>query len=58
MIQHAKRKIVFRDRRKLGIATKSPIIPKSAIDVIVTDNGASEEMIASIRDRGISVILD
>ena len=57
MVQQAKRKIVVTDRSKLGLATKWSIAPASVIDVIVTDSGASEEMVAPFRKLGISVLL-
>jgi DeoR family transcriptional regulator of aga operon len=55
MVQQARRKIVVVDSSKFGVVANWLIAPTSAIDVIVTDAGATEEIIAPFREKGITV---
>jgi DeoR/GlpR family transcriptional regulator of sugar metabolism len=55
MVQQAKRKIAVTDHSKLGTVTKWLICPTEAIDLLITDRGATDDMIAPFLDRGIKV---
>jgi len=55
MVQQARRKIVVADSSKFGVAAKWLIAPTSAVDVIVTDSGVTEEKIAPFRKMGIHI---
>ena len=55
MVQQAKRKIAVTDHSKLGTITKWLICPSEAIELLITDNGASDQMIAPFLERGIKV---
>jgi DeoR/GlpR family transcriptional regulator of sugar metabolism len=55
MMQQARRKIVVADSSKFGVAAKWLIAPTSAVDVIVTDSGVTEEKIAPFRKMGIHI---
>jgi|HubBroStandDraft_6_1064221.scaffolds.fasta_scaffold222285_2 DeoR family transcriptional regulator of aga operon len=55
MVQQAKRKIAVTDHSKLGIITKWLICATEAIDLLITDKGASDEMIAPFLERGVKV---
>ncbi len=55
MVQQARRKIVVADCSKFGVVTNWLIAPTAAVDVIVTDNGVSEEQLLPFRERGISI---
>jgi DeoR family transcriptional regulator of aga operon len=57
MIRQARRKVAVSDHSKLGKTAESFICPLHAIDLIVTDTGASDEALASIRARKISIQL-
>jgi DeoR family transcriptional regulator of aga operon len=56
MVKQAKQVIVVADSSKLGIVRPSLICPIEDVDVLVTDAGASEEMVAAFSSRGIRVI--
>jgi len=56
MVKQAKRVIVVADSSKLGVVTASLICPIADVDVLVTDAGASDEMIAGFENRKIQVI--
>jgi DeoR/GlpR family transcriptional regulator of sugar metabolism len=47
---------VVADSSKLGMVTPSLICPITDVDVLVTDAGASDEMIAGFLSRSIRVI--
>ena len=56
MVKQAKQVIVVADSSKLGIVTPSLICPIEDVDVLVTDAGASDEMVAAFTGIGIRVI--
>lgn len=56
MVKQAKRVIVVADSSKLGVVTASLICPITDVDVLVTDAGASDEMLAGFLSRNIQVI--
>jgi DeoR family transcriptional regulator, aga operon transcriptional repressor len=56
MVKQAKKVIVVADSSKLGVVTSSLICPIADVDVLVTDEGASEEMCAGFSRKGIKVI--
>jgi DeoR family transcriptional regulator of aga operon len=55
MVRQSKRKISVTDHSKLGIVTKWLICPTSAIDMLITDTGASDKMIAPFLEKGVEV---
>jgi DeoR family transcriptional regulator of aga operon len=55
MVRQAKRKIAVADHSKLGIATKWVICPATAIDMLITDSGATNKMIAPFLKKQIEV---
>jgi DeoR family transcriptional regulator, aga operon transcriptional repressor len=57
MVSISRRTVVLADASKLGRRSLSPIAPLDAVDCIVTDRRASEEMTAAFRDRGVEVRL-
>ncbi len=57
MIQSANKVYVLADHSKLGRSALHSIVPLSDVDVIVTDNGASEEMVARLKEHlGVIVV--
>jgi DeoR family transcriptional regulator of aga operon len=56
LVKQAKQIIVVADSSKLGIVTPSLICPIEDVDVLVTDAGASDEMVAAFTRIGIRVI--
>jgi DeoR family transcriptional regulator of aga operon len=56
MVKQAKQVIVVADSSKLGIVTPSLICPIEDVDVLVTDAGASDEMVAAFTRIGIRVL--
>jgi len=44
MVRQAKRKIAVADHSKLGVVTNWLICPTDAIDMLITDSGATAEM--------------
>jgi DeoR family transcriptional regulator of aga operon len=55
MVQQAKRKIAVTDHSKLGLVTKWLICAVDQIDMLITDTGATDEMIAPFQERGLKV---
>jgi DeoR family transcriptional regulator of aga operon len=56
MVKQSKQVIVVADSTKLGVVTPSLICPITDVDVLVTDAGASDEMVAGFIRRNIRVI--
>jgi DeoR family transcriptional regulator, aga operon transcriptional repressor len=56
MVKQAKQVIVVADSSKLGVVTSALICPIDDVDVLVTDAGASEEMVAAFTRKEIRVI--
>jgi DeoR family transcriptional regulator of aga operon len=56
MVKQSKQVIVVADSSKVGVVTPSLICPIEDIDVLVTDAGASDEMVAAFTRRGLRVI--
>jgi DeoR family transcriptional regulator of aga operon len=57
MVRQAKRKIAVADHRKLGVVAKWLICPTDVIEMLITDKGATEEMVAPFLERKIKVRL-
>jgi DeoR family transcriptional regulator of aga operon len=55
-VEQAKRKIAVTDHSKLGVVTKWLICRTDEIDMLITDRGASDEMIAPFLERGLKVL--
>lgn len=53
--EQAKQRIVVADQTKLGVVVQSLIGPSDAINLIITDYGASDEMVAPFEQWGIEV---
>lgn len=56
MIDRAFSKIAVLDSSKFGKVSKAPICPVSAIDVLITDVGASETVVSPFRGMGVRVV--
>lgn len=56
MVSRAQRKIAVVDHSKFGIVAGWRICESKALDVLVTDTGATDEMIAPFQKLGIEVI--
>jgi DeoR/GlpR family transcriptional regulator of sugar metabolism len=57
MAARARRVVAVADSSKLGRRGFTPIVPLSAVDVLVTDDGAASNELARVRGEGIEVIL-
>ncbi|MDR3735675.1 MAG: DeoR/GlpR family DNA-binding transcription regulator [Acidobacteriaceae bacterium] len=55
MVRQAKRKIAVADHSKLGVVANWLICPTDVIDMLITDNGATDKMIAPFIAQGIDV---
>ena len=55
LLERARRVIVVTDSSKLGLVAFARICPLEAADELITDDGASAETVAAIRDAGITV---
>ncbi|MGA8432085.1 MAG: DeoR/GlpR family DNA-binding transcription regulator [Candidatus Sulfotelmatobacter sp.] len=56
MVKQAKQIIVVADSSKLGVVTPSLICPIDDVDVLVTDAGASDEVVEAFTQKEIKVI--
>jgi DeoR family transcriptional regulator of aga operon len=55
MVQQAKRKIAVTDHSKLGVVTRWLICPTESIEMLITDSGATDKMIAPYLEKKIEV---
>jgi len=56
MVKQAKQVIVVADSSKLAVVTSALICPIEDVDVLVTDAGASDEMVAAFTGKQMRVI--
>lgn len=56
MVKHARKKVVVVDHSKFGIVAGWRICSTDEIDVLVTDSGATDEMVAPFQEADIEVI--
>jgi DeoR/GlpR family transcriptional regulator of sugar metabolism len=57
MARGARQVIVLMDSTKFGRRSLTPILPLKLIDILVTDAGAPENMVQSLKDQNIDVIV-
>jgi DeoR family transcriptional regulator of aga operon len=55
MLRQARQKIVVADNRKIGAVGTALICPIDGIDILITDKGAKEEVVAPFVAKGIDV---
>jgi DeoR family transcriptional regulator of aga operon len=55
MVQQAKRKIVVTDHSKFGVVANWQICALAEVDIIITDTGATDEMLRPFRQHGIDI---
>ncbi len=53
----ARRCVLLVDASKLGVVALASICPLESVDVLITDNGASDEALAPIREVGVEVLI-
>ena len=56
MVKHARRKIAVVDHSKFGIVAGWRICPTSDLDMLITDSGATDEMIAPFEKAQVQVM--
>jgi len=56
MVKHAQRKIAVIDHSKFGVIAGWRICPTSDLDILITDSGATDEMVAPFEQAQIKVI--
>jgi DeoR/GlpR family transcriptional regulator of sugar metabolism len=57
MIEACSKLIIVADHTKIGRVCVMPVAPLKSVDYIITDDGASPEVIESIRATGINVMV-
>jgi len=57
MVQQSKQVVIVADSSKVGMVSPSVICPSSRIDMLVTDDGVSEEAAQSFENGGIKVLI-
>jgi DeoR/GlpR family transcriptional regulator of sugar metabolism len=55
-VQHSKRRVVVTDHSKFGAVAKWLLCPTAEVNMLITDAGASDEMIAPFEAMGINVL--
>jgi DeoR family transcriptional regulator of aga operon len=55
MVRQAKHRVAVADHSKLGVVTNWLICPTDAIEMLITDSGATDSMITPFLERGIKV---
>lgn len=56
MVKHAQRKIAVVDHSKFGVVAGWRICPTSDLDILITDSGATDEMIAPFEKAQVQVM--
>jgi DeoR family transcriptional regulator of aga operon len=56
MVRQSNKKIVVADHTKLGFVTSSLICTTAEIDLLITDTGATKEMLQPFLDKGLKVL--
>ena len=56
MVKHAQRKIAVVDHSKFGVIAGWRICPTSSLDILITDSGATDEMVAPFEKAQIQVM--
>ena len=56
LVGHSRRKVVVTDHSKIGAVAKWLLCPVSEINMLITDTGATDEMIAPFEAMGIKVL--
>ncbi len=57
MAARARRVVAVADASKLGQSGFTPIVPISAVDALITDDGADADQVRRIRDAGVEVVI-
>lgn len=57
MVQAAEKVVVLADSRKLGVETTVSFAPLSAVDVLITDGGITDNQHQRITEEGIEVVV-
>ena len=57
LIQNARQAIVLADSEKLGLRAVVNVCPLEDIDVVITDSGASKQVVKALEQAGIHVII-
>lgn len=55
MIRQARRKVVVADHSKLGKTADAFVCPLHAVDLVITDTGAADKILAPFRSKRISI---
>lgn len=56
MLKQAKKVIVVADSSKLGVVSPAFICPITDVQMLITDSGATDEVVASFTSRGVQVV--
>lgn len=57
MAAHAKQVVIVADSSKIGMVSPAIICPPEKIDVLITDDGVSEEMLAGFVRHGVKLLV-
>jgi DeoR/GlpR family transcriptional regulator of sugar metabolism len=57
MLEHARERMVLADRSKLGQTSRMQICAASAIDRLVTDAAASDQIVRQLQAGGVKSVL-
>lgn len=57
MVRQAKQVVVVADSSKIGMVSPAVICPPKEINILITDDGASEEMLAGFTRAGVKIVI-
>jgi DeoR family transcriptional regulator of aga operon len=57
LVRHSKKKVVVADHSKIGAVAKWLLCPTSEIDLLITDNGVGDEVLAPFKSLDIDIML-
>ena len=57
MVTNARRVVVLCDSTKLGNDYLVSFAPLDAVDVVVTDSGAPQSLVADLESHGVNVVI-
>lgn len=57
LIRNARQAIVLTDSGKLGVRAMNNVCPVSELSMVITDSGASKQMVKSLEQAGVKVVI-
>jgi DeoR family transcriptional regulator of aga operon len=57
MTRHAKQVVIVADSSKVGMTSPAVICPVTDIDILITDDGVSNDAVKAFKRKGVQVVI-